>query len=95
MKQRIAYPDNPVMAAAFINFVAWAGGRPDILDWYHNATGRMPFWAKPRSAIEKMIDEASGYDIESTDHFVDWLIENIWGDDPFAAGAGNGGDLHH
>lgn len=81
--QRIAYPNNPAMAAAFVGMVRFAMHEPEIIDHFHHATGLVPFWTKQGSAIDIMIDQATGYQEDIVNSFIDWLIENYWGEDPF------------
>lgn len=82
--QRIFYPNNPVMAAAFAGMIRFAAFEPTILDQFHHATGIMPFWTARRGPIDSLIDNATGREIADFEAFVNWIIETHWGEDPFA-----------
>ena len=82
-EQRIAYPDDPLMAAAWCGCVSWASGEPEILARYAEERGRPFALAVPRSGLSKAIDAATGADRAEVDAFVDWVNENLWGEDPF------------
>ena len=83
MADRVAYPDNPVMALCFAGFLRWSFEHADTLDAFRNATGIDPFWTEKRSPIDAMIDGATGRETQQIDAFVDWLIENVWGESPW------------
>lgn len=86
MAQRVAYPDNPVMAVAFVGFIRWAMCEPEVLDHFNHATGIMPWWTQSMSPLDVLIDQASGYEADVVNKFVDWLVENYWGENPFEGG---------
>lgn len=83
--QRIAYPDDPLMAVAWLSFVSWAARHRETLAAYEADTGKRLVFSRPRSPIDRMIDEATGYERESMESFVDWVNAELWGEDPFAA----------
>ena len=85
MNDRIAYPDNPVMAYCFAGFLRFSLEHADTLDAFRNATGIEPFWTEKRSPLEVAIDKATGREKQQIDAFVDWLIENVWGERPWGA----------
>jgi hypothetical protein len=83
--QRIAYPDNPVMAYMWHGFLMFAASEKDLIKAFEDDTGlSWPFNADI-SPIDHAIDKATGYDVVVIDKFVDWLNENYWGEDPFHA----------
>lgn len=83
---RIAYPDNPLMAAAFGGFLSHALTTDWIVDQFEKETGEIAYWRIPRSPIIAMIDKASGHEDAIAEKFVDWLILNYWGENPFGGG---------
>lgn len=78
---RIAYPNDVLQAIAWRDCLAWAIGEPKILAAFTKETGMKV----DRIGVERMIDEAVGYDhLQAVcDKFVDWFNANIWGEDPF------------
>ena len=82
--QRIAYPENPIMAGAWVAAVQHAAGHPGMLAAFKEATGRPFLLAAPRAPIERMVDEATGADVASINDFIDWFNLAVWGEDPFA-----------
>ena len=87
MSERIAYPDNPIMAGAWYAAVKWASQEPDCIKRFEEATGHKFSFSDSRSPIERAVDKATGYDQESISQFVDWFNANIWGEDPFQGGS--------
>jgi hypothetical protein len=55
----------------------WAIGNEKVLAWFKSETGSQ--YLPPRSAIERMIDEATGADTAFILKFAAWMTENIWG----------------
>jgi hypothetical protein len=85
-EQRIAYPNNVIMAIAWRDGLTWAFSERDLLAKFESDTGvRIP---RERSAIEAMVDRACGVEHASpsaiADAFVEWFNKEIWGEDPFA-----------
>lgn len=83
MTDRVAYPDNPVMAICFAGFLQWAAEEKGVLDEFKTATGIAPFWIEKRTRFDAMIDAATGREKQDFDAFVDWLIESLWGESPW------------
>ena len=84
VKQRIAYPDDPIAAAFWYGMLrtALVDKGLGIVERFERETGlKMP--SKPRSGIETLVDEATGVHREWVDKFVDWFNVNVWGEDPF------------
>ena len=68
------------MAGAYFSCLRWAITFEPILKRFEDETGnRVP---KSRSGIERMIDEACGFDQYEYFFraFVPWFNENVWGD---------------
>ena len=84
MAQKIAYPDNPIMAAGWLGCVNWAWGKPEIRAQFLKETGLI---LAPATPFERMIDKSCGVvytpNEEIAEKFVAWVNENIWGEDPF------------
>lgn len=83
-EQRIAYPDNPFMAAAWLSALRFASCHPEIVAAYEEDQGRKFLFFAERSPLDAMIDQATGAEAVALDDFVDWFNEVVWGDDPFA-----------
>jgi hypothetical protein len=71
-------PEDPLMRQAWGDCLLWAIHEPAILQQFQQDTGLMCRPAK--TAIEQMIDEASGRDESVAIAFVKWFNENVWGD---------------
>ena len=68
------------MAVAYFDCLRWAITFEPILKRFEDETGNhIP---KSRSGIERMIDEACGFDQyeEFFRSFVPWFNDNVWGD---------------
>ncbi len=86
-KQRIAYPDDPLMAASWLAAIRCAlTSQPDMIKAFAKETG-LALPTQPRSAIEAVVDEATKVNSEIVDAFVDWFNVNVWGEDPFQGAA--------
>ena len=88
--EREAYPNDPIKAAMWLGFLRWAYTSQDeyasgVRQQYEHETGRKVYY--PRAGIEGMIDQATGYRQESMEHFMHWLNEAHWGEDPFTGEA--------
>lgn len=69
---------NPIMAQAFADFCAWAWDRADFHEQFTRDTGTPPL-PKQESALDAMIDEATGLAQSYAEKFLPWLIEKHWG----------------
>jgi hypothetical protein len=76
--------DTPEYAyPAWASCLEWAIGKPEIVKAFEEDTGiRSP---RPRNNLDRMIDEATGYDPEQAyqrfaEEFVKWFNVAIWGD---------------
>jgi hypothetical protein len=74
------------MAAAWIGCLSWASQHDKICAQFTADTGHRVFWMQRRVPLEAMIDKATGYEATVINAFVDWVNENLWGEDPFADG---------
>lgn len=82
--QRIAYPDNPIMAGMWLSAIRVALDDDKFRKAFEADTGKR-FMPPPRSALDAMIDKATGVNEMLADAFVDWFNDKVWGEDPFAA----------
>lgn len=59
-------------------FILWAAGEQKILAEFTKATGiKVP--TSPRSALEAMIDKATGYQEGFAESFIRYVTEQYWG----------------
>lgn len=86
-ERRHAYPDNPVMAIMWAGAIQHAVGDAEAIAAYEAARGRRFRISVRRSPIDRMIDEATGYEEAALADFVDWFNAEVWGEDPFATSA--------
>ena len=70
-------PSDPLLHPAWMGCLHWAIGNEKVLAWFKSETGSQ--YLPPRSAIERMIDEATGADTAFILKFAAWMTENIWG----------------
>lgn len=82
--ERIAYPNNIIMAIAWRDGLMWAISNPEILCRFEKETGIRG----ARSGIEALVDEACKVPrttpAELAEAFMEWFNKEIWGEDPFA-----------
>ncbi len=72
-------PQDPVMAAAWVGSLRYVLSRDDILAAFRKQTGNN--WKPAESAIDRMIDEATGVEVDFIRAFAKWHNEHIWGED--------------
>lgn len=86
-EQRIAYPNNIIMAIAWRDGLRWALGSDEIVSRFESET-KIYFPKKPRSGIEVLVDQACGVvppdPTKLAVAFMEWFNKEIWGEDPFA-----------
>jgi len=77
--------EREVMIAGWIGCINYAAETAEIRDAYKAETGK-DFIAtfKRRTPIDKMIDQACGFDHEAAKHeafldFAEWVTRNLWG----------------
>jgi DNA-binding NarL/FixJ family response regulator len=79
MKSRLMPGDTPDhMAAAWAGCMEWAIGKPELRAAFEQATGQ-PAYVPPRSGLDKMIDDATGYGNEYIVAFIAWANDAVWG----------------
>lgn len=59
---------------AFADFIRWASREPRMIDDYEADTGKKVI-KRERTALERMIDKASGYDRKMAEDFIKWCAE--------------------
>lgn len=72
---------DPLLSGGFMSCVDWAAGQPEILNLFHSDTGHRLESLVTSSAIEKMVDDATGKNQEIVAAWFDWVATNVWGDD--------------
>lgn len=72
-------PDH--MRGAWLSCVLWVAGQPEAVEEFERQTGVR--WTPPRTALDKLIDQASGHEWAVVEAFVRWVNTEIWG--PLAA----------
>lgn len=65
------------MAQAWVDCLRWAASDADVLRQFETATG--VYMRAARSALDQMIDEATGANRDYFEKFVVWFNEHIWG----------------
>lgn len=68
---------DPIMAGAWAACLAYTITRTDALAQFEADTGKK--FTPATNGIEKAIDEATGYEKEYIESFIDWFNENVWG----------------
>ncbi len=58
---------------AFADFVRWASAEDGMLDDYEADTGKKI--KQPRTALEKMIDKATGHERVMAEDFIKWCAQ--------------------
>lgn len=71
------YGQDPAWCACMF----WAVRETGVLKQFEEETGLR--FSLPRNAIERMIDDATGFQNEMCNRFVNWFNERIWGCGPF------------
>lgn len=70
--------DHPVNISAWIGFLNWAIGVEELRQQFTEETGILIPTA-PRTPLEAMIDEATGYQDDWMRKYVVWVSEAYWG----------------
>ena len=71
------------MIEAYVGFLHWAIGEPDVLKKFKEDTG-LSFLSKPKSGLEALIDAACKMDEKTEDtmaQFIVWVTKALWGED--------------
>lgn len=69
----------PLMEPAWFACVRWAIGTKEFRDAFKEETGLDLEMLANRNPIDKMIDEATGFQREIIVKFCDWVTVNVWG----------------
>ena len=81
--KKLAYRNDPIMAAAWLSACQVGFERPEIRALFEADRGR-PLSSPPKTPIEAMIDQATGAARAEAEEFVEWFNREVWGEDPFA-----------
>lgn len=65
------------MWPAYFSCLQWAIGKEEILSSFREGTGVS--YAIPKSSIEALIDDATGYKENFIRAFVPWFNDSVWG----------------
>ncbi|HQY89213.1 MAG TPA: hypothetical protein PK402_11185 [Tepidisphaeraceae bacterium] len=80
-------PSCPLMRWTWLSFVQWASAQQNFIDQFEADTGiKLP--EPPQSAIDRMIDAATGINEQIAIKFIEWLNANHWGPLDMQAGEG-------
>lgn len=71
-------PDDALIPGMWYSCIHWALGKPEFIEAFQKDTGNN--YRPPKSAIEKMVDEATGADKDFIREFAKWVNKNIWGE---------------
>ena len=66
---------------AFFSFAVYAIDKSEIINQYKDETGVDLNDLVTRTALDKVIDESTGYTNELMSKFLDWLVINHWGEE--------------
>lgn len=69
--------DNHYMLPAFLGCVDWALTEPDMVEAFRAKSGHT--WKPAHTAIDAMIDRATGADLKFIQDFVDFVASDIFG----------------
>ncbi len=65
------------MAPMWASCMDWAIRQPEMVEAFRKETGNN--WQPGKTAIEQMVDKASGGDRAFCEGFIKWANENVWG----------------
>lgn len=71
--------ESEFMEAAWAGFITWAFDNPEMRAQFEAETGQK--YAPPRSAIDAMIDDATGHVDDYVEAFAVWATRTHWGMD--------------
>lgn len=69
--------DNPIMQGAWAACLSYTIRRTDAPAQFEAESGLK--FTPAKNGIEKMIDDATGYEADFLEKFIDWFNVNIWG----------------
>lgn len=70
-------PSDPLELIAWAGFINYLAGNPESVEAFRADTGCD--WQPPRTALDRMIDEATGHDLDFMRRFLVWANE-LWGE---------------
>jgi hypothetical protein len=70
----------PLMSEAWFACVLWAAGKPENLKQFKEETGHDLNDVLKSRGLNKMIDQATGYDRTVIAAWADWVTKNFWGE---------------
>lgn len=70
----------PLMLDAWVGLLHFAIGRPEVRQRFKEETGNDLDDFLGRSALDALIDQATGRDRAAFVAFCDWVTVNMWGD---------------
>ena len=65
------------MVPAWLNCIEYSLGNDAIMAEYREQTGEQ--WTPGRTPLDRMIDEATGRDVQFLRDFITWFNVNVWG----------------
>lgn len=68
----------PLMAQAYIDFAMWAISKEEFVQEFEADTGLS--YSVPKTGLDKMIGDSTGYGKSIISAFLDWLTVNHWGE---------------
>ena len=72
-------PADPLMRLAWCDCLMWAIGEEAIVATFRAETCNK--WTPARGGLDKLIDAATGADVNFIRQFAQWFNENVWGPD--------------
>lgn len=71
-------PTNELIQGMWVSFLGWALGSEDIVSRFREDTGNR--YSPGRTTIERMVDQATGYEAAFLREFAQWLNKTHWGE---------------
>lgn len=71
-------PTSPLMIPVWLDGLRWAISEDSIVSQFRQETGNQ--WTPGKTALEAMIDTATGADRDFILAFTKWFNRNIWGE---------------
>lgn len=65
----------------FVACLFWALGVPEVQARFKADTGLDVTALVGRSGLDKMIDQATGFEAQTVTAFADWVVVNVWGEE--------------
>jgi hypothetical protein len=70
-------PRDTLLQIAWVDGLRWALGEPGIVAAFREKTGNR--WQPAKTPLDRMVDAATGADLEFVKAFAAWFNEHIWG----------------